>query len=344
MWRKVGALAGAALIAALFAAAALAATPVATLTMASRAQVDTSTSQPRISLSADGDGWHLDATILATASPRRARAAAAVQTAQFLLTGTYTLSHSGISPASGNISGTMGQDGTAQLNLGSSDATTDLAGTVSLETSGSTSLNLTGQLPALAATAAGDAPPADHTFWYISRAAGLTAYLLLTLNVCLGLMVRTRALDWLLARWRSFDLHQFTALLALGFLALHVFSLLGDHFIGYRLDQLLIPFASPYRPPWVALGVVALYLLIGIAGSSYLQRFISHRAWRAIHYLSFAAFLLALGHGILAGTDSGQPWAMLLYTGSGGLVAALTTSRLMRSRRAASLAPIPIPS
>jgi len=332
------------MFAALLAAGALAATPAATLAMAGKAQVDTSTSQPRISLSADGGGWHLDATILATSAARGRRGATAAQPAQFSLTGSYTLSHAGISPASGNVSGNMGQDGTGQLQLGSTDGTTDLGGTVSLGTSGSASLSLTGQLPALPATAATGTAAVDHTFWYISRAAGLTAYLLLTLNICLGLMVRTRALDWLLARWRSFDLHQFTALLALGFLALHVFSLLGDHFIGYRLDQLLVPFASPYRPSWVALGVVGVYLLIGIAGSSYLQRFIGHRAWRAIHYLSFAAFLLALGHGILAGTDSGQPWAMLLYTSSGGLVAALTTSRLLRSRRASSLAPVAVPS
>jgi predicted ferric reductase len=173
----------------------------------------------------------------------------------------------------------------------------------------------------------------DHTFWYISRAAGLTAYLLLTLNVCLGLMVRTRALDWLLARWRSFDLHRFTALLALGFLALHVFSLLGDRFIGYSLGELLIPFASPYRSLWVALGIVSLYLLLIIVASFYVRRWIGYRAWRAVHYLTFGAFVLSLLHGLLSGSDTAQIWAVALYWGTAMLTGALLVWRLTAENR-----------
>src|SRR5512146_510970 len=67
-----------------------------------------------------------------------------------------------------------------------------------------------------------------HVFWYITRATGFTAYLVLFANMVLGLMIKTKQYDDLVPRWSSFDLHQFTALLALGFLALHVFSLLFD--------------------------------------------------------------------------------------------------------------------
>jgi sulfoxide reductase heme-binding subunit YedZ len=173
----------------------------------------------------------------------------------------------------------------------------------------------------------------DHTFWYISRAAGLTAYLLLTLNVILGLMVRTRALEWLLTRWRSFDLHRFTALLALGFLALHVFTLLGDRFIGYSLGELLIPFTSPYRTLWVALGIVGLYLLLLIVASFLVRRWIGYRAWRALHYATFGAFVLSLLHGILSGSDTSQIWALALYWGTGMLTAALTIWRFTADDR-----------
>jgi sulfoxide reductase heme-binding subunit YedZ len=179
----------------------------------------------------------------------------------------------------------------------------------------------------------------DNVFWYLSRTAGLTAYVLLTLNVCLGLMVRTRALDWLLARWRAFDLHQFTALLALAFVLLHVLSLLGDQFVGFSVTQLFVPFASSYRPVSVAIGILAFYVMGGIIASFYLRRLIGHSAWRAIHYLTFAVFVLALAHGIFAGSDTGQAWAAPLYCGSGGLIAALTVWRFARTRNARREAP-----
>ena len=180
---------------------------------------------------------------------------------------------------------------------------------------------------ALAAAPGAGAAATDHRFWYLARATGLSAYLLLTLDVVLGVAVRTRFLDALLARWRSFDLHEFTALLALGFLAAHLLALLGDRYIGFRPWQVLVPLASPYRPVPVALGVVACYLLLLVTGSFYARRQIGQRAWRALHYLTFGGWLLALGHGLLAGTDTGTSWGLLLYAGSGFVVATLTIWR-----------------
>jgi sulfoxide reductase heme-binding subunit YedZ len=183
----------------------------------------------------------------------------------------------------------------------------------------------------LAATPGVGTAPGDHRFWYLARAAGLTAYLLLTLDVILGLVIHTRALDDLIARWQSFDLHQFTALLALGFLALHLLALLGDSYVGFRPWQLLIPFTSPYRPVPVALGVVALYLVLLIVGSFYVRRHIGQRAWRMLHYLSFGGWALALGHGLLAGTDTGTLWGLFLYAGTGFIVVALTIARFQEA-------------
>lgn len=153
----------------------------------------------------------------------------------------------------------------------------------------------------------------DYTFWYLARAAGLTAYVLLWLNVMLGLAVRTSFLEPLLARWRTFDLHQFTALLALGFIGLHVGALLGDHYIGFSVAQLLVPFQATYRPLWTGIGVLATYLVVAITGSFYVRRWIGQRAWRLLHYTSFGAFWLAWLHGVGAGTDSGMLWSALLY-------------------------------
>jgi hypothetical protein len=91
-------------------------------------------------------------------------------------------------------------------------------------------------------------------------------------------------------------------------LGLQVLALLGDHYVGFRLSQLLVPFTVPYRPFWTALGTLGLYLLGGIAASFYVRRLIGNRAWRTIHCATFGAFSLALLRGVFAGTDSGAPW------------------------------------
>ena len=64
-----------------------------------------------------------------------------------------------------------------------------------------------------------------------------------------------------------------------------------------------------------------------IVASFYVRRLIGHRTWRAIHFATFAVFLLALLHGLFAGSDTSQPWALVIYWVSGLLVAALTTWR-----------------
>ena len=309
--------------------AALAAAPSGSLPMAGQASVDQSGSQPRISLDAratDGSGWRLTADFVAQTSPRARRGSASASPAAYTLSGRFTLQHTGIASIGGDLTGSMSQDGAGTLRLTSADGATSVESNLLFDSPTSVTLAISGQLPTLAPAGSQVAttPATDHTFWYVSRAAGLTAFVLLTLNVWLGLMVHTRALDWLMARWRSFDLHRFTAFLALAFLALHVFSLLGDHFIGYSLSGLLIPFVSPYRPIWVSVGIVSFYLLLIVTASFYVRRWIGYRTWRILHYVTFVAFVLALMHGILSGSDSPQVWAIALYW-----VTAMLTSALM---------------
>jgi DNA-binding winged helix-turn-helix (wHTH) protein len=63
---------------------------------------------------------------------------------------------------------------------------------------------------------------------------------------------------------------------------------------------------------------------------------IGPRWWRRIHYLSFAAFLLTLAHGVLAGSDTSTIWAQLLYVISGGSLLGLTIYRVAWARRASA--------
>ncbi len=169
----------------------------------------------------------------------------------------------------------------------------------------------------------------SHVFWYITRATGFTAYLMLFANMVLGLMVKTKQYDDLVPRWSSFDLHQFTALLALGFLALHVFSLLFDSFLPFTLTQLFVPGTSTYRPFWIAVGIISLYALVVVTVTFYFRAQIGQRAWRLIHYASFVAFYLVLAHGVFSGSDSTELWAKLTYWVTGVVVCMLTASRFL---------------
>jgi len=94
-----------------------------------------------------------------------------------------------------------------------------------------------------------------------------------------------------------------------------------------------LPFASAsYRPVWVGLGQIGLYLLALVTLSFYVRRWIGARTWRLLHFLSFAVFALALAHGLFSGTDSGAPWVVWMYLASGLSVVALTAYRVMLSR------------
>ncbi|MDO8562443.1 MAG: ferric reductase-like transmembrane domain-containing protein [Candidatus Limnocylindria bacterium] len=174
-----------------------------------------------------------------------------------------------------------------------------------------------------------------HFFWYLSRASGMLAYLILCASVILGLRVRTRTLGKVGVSWGAFDLHQVASLAGLGALALHILSLLGDKWFAFSLRDLLVPFASPYRPVPTALGVIALYLLVAVLASSYLRKRLSLGVWRGIHMLSFVAFGLALFHGLGAGTESAEPWARALYWLTGTVVGVLFLTRLFDPARKA---------
>ncbi len=63
--------------------------------------------------------------------------------------------------------------------------------------------------------------------WYITRAAGLTSYLLLWLSVFWGLAVSSKILESLLHGSFTYDFHQFLSLLAIGFIAIHLLALLS---------------------------------------------------------------------------------------------------------------------
>jgi predicted ferric reductase len=133
----------------------------------------------------------------------------------------------------------------------------------------------------------------------------------------------------------AFELHRWTSLLGLLFSLFHALLLLWDRYIDFALARLLLPFASAsYRPLWVGAGQVGLYVMALVVFSFRLRREIGHRAWRLIHFASFAVFLLSLAHGLFSGTDSGGLWERGFYVAAGGSVLFLSLYRLLRPHSA----------
>jgi predicted ferric reductase len=161
-------------------------------------------------------------------------------------------------------------------------------------------------------------------WWYVTRASGIVAYLLLWFSMVLGLAVTSKYLDQLLERVFTYDFHQFISLLSIAFIAVHIIVLLFDRYLPYSIWQILVPFISPYRPFWVGVGVIGFYLIILVTVTFYMRNRIGGKAFRLIHVLSLVGYLGATLHGIYAGTDSTLLSMQLLYKGTGLVVIFLT--------------------
>jgi sulfoxide reductase heme-binding subunit YedZ len=192
-----------------------------------------------------------------------------------------------------------------------------------------------GMLAMLLSSAAPALALGSNLPWYITRAAGVTAYLLLSTDAILGLAISTRLLDRLISRASSFILHEWLAWLALGATGLHVIALLVDTVQPFSFADILIPLAASYRPIATGLGVIAMYLAVLITLSFYVRRRIGGRAWRTLHYATFALFVLATVHGITAGATQDLGWMQWAYTSSATLVGFMTAWRVVNGRRAA---------
>ena len=163
--------------------------------------------------------------------------------------------------------------------------------------------------------------------WYLARASGIVALVLLTIAVVLGLTLSGRAKLRYWPRFAIEDVHRFAGLLTGTFISLHVLTLFVDSYLPFSLMQLVVPGASTYRPLSTALGVVGTELLLALAITNRYRKRMSYRFWRRAHYLNFAVWGLALSHGIAAGTDRAAPWALALYIGAAATVTGLITWR-----------------
>jgi hypothetical protein len=189
---------------------------------------------------------------------------------------------------------------------------------------------------ALAGLMVGDQVMPDEVttlVWYAIRIAGVLAYLTLWLTTVSGICVS----GGLFPRWGAIlmPVHAL-ADLALSLALLHAALLLGDRFAGFTPETLVVPFRSSFQPIWTGLGIIALYLGAVVFWSVHIRPKIGYARWRFFHYSAFIVYVLALLHGLFAGTDSQSIAMKGMYLLTGGSVVALGFIRRRALRRKAA--------
>jgi methionine sulfoxide reductase heme-binding subunit len=180
--------------------------------------------------------------------------------------------------------------------------------------------------------------------WILARATGMAALVLFGGAMVAGLLVRTRAAIGPLKGSGMVDLHRLLSLLALLATAAHGVFLMQDATIDITPLSLVVPGIVPYRPLPTGIGVVTAELALLVHLSFRARKRIGSKAWRRLHWLTYAVFAGAVLHGIGSGTDSGTPWALAIYGGVVGAVAGLTGWRAVTARRGTRAAPRSSPS
>jgi predicted ferric reductase len=173
----------------------------------------------------------------------------------------------------------------------------------------------------------------DKLFWTGSRLTAFLAYLAFAGSVCYGLGMASGLVDAIAGKPVSFALHQDLALAGLAFTAAHVFLLLGDAYIGFTIQTLLVPGLSPYQTVPVAVGQIAAWAAVATVLSFYARRLMNPRVWRSLHTLSIVVFVLATVHGLYSGSDSKLDLIWWVYVGVALVVLFLAVYRLANAGR-----------
>jgi len=174
--------------------------------------------------------------------------------------------------------------------------------------------------------------------WYATRAAGLVTLVLLTASMVFGILNASR---FCTSRWPRFlvqGLHRNLSLLALTFLALHIGTTVIDTYTSIGLLAAFVPFVSAYKRFWLGLGALACDVLLMLVVTSLLRQWIGHRLWRAMHWVGYLCWPVAIAHGLGAGTDHGARWVLILTFGCVSLVLVSIVYRAVRAIPARRLA------
>jgi sulfoxide reductase heme-binding subunit YedZ len=170
-------------------------------------------------------------------------------------------------------------------------------------------------------------------FWYVTRASGIISLVLLTVTMLLGVATtnRVRARNW--PGYAQQELHRRISMIALVMVGLHVLTSVLDTFVDISWSAVVIPFTSSYGRVWVGVGTIGLDLMVAVLVSSLLRSRLRPGTWRALHWLAYLCWPVALAHTFGLGTDSGEAWVVALASACILSIAAALVWRLRVTAR-----------
>jgi predicted ferric reductase len=165
----------------------------------------------------------------------------------------------------------------------------------------------------------------DEALWALGRGTGVASLLLITVSVLLGILTRSGRPAFGLPRFAVTLVHRNASMLAMVFLVIHIVSLFFDPYAQLTLVDFVIPFLGADNTVWLGLGTLTFDLLIAITVTALLRNRIGLRAFRIVHWLTYAMWPIALAHAIGNGTDSGAGWfiALVVVTSASVLAAVI---------------------
>jgi len=184
---------------------------------------------------------------------------------------------------------------------------------------------------------------AQMRLWLAARATGITAFILLTILVGLGLVLShpVNQSTWKLSK-RIFPWHENLFVFVVAFVLVHAVTLAIDPYANVGFEGFLVPGLSHYRRVQVALGSLALYALILTALTARYTHLLPTGWWLKLHRFSLVVFLLSWVHGILSGTDSNA--LRPLYIACGVLILLAASYRYVVARQRRSTYSTSLPS
>jgi methionine sulfoxide reductase heme-binding subunit len=172
--------------------------------------------------------------------------------------------------------------------------------------------------------------PSTHLFWITSRAAGISALVLASLSVGVGLAMAGRLLGRGPERLR---IHETLSLSVMVAIAVHGLSLIGDQYLHPSLINVTVPFTLSYKTLATSIGIVSGWAFILLGLSYYVRKHIGTKRWRMLHRFTLLAWLGGLAHTFAMGTDAGQLWFLALVGLTAAPAVVLLALRMAKSRR-----------
>ena len=146
---------------------------------------------------------------------------------------------------------------------------------------------------------------------FLLKYSGVFALLALTGSVCMGVVATNRIIMTPGHRVLAQAVHRATSFGALAFLIIHiVLEITAKHLEESTTQHVhvldaFVPFLSQYRTFYMAEGTIASDIIVLLVVTGILRRRFTSSGnawkWRAIHYSSYAALILGVLHGLLAG-------------------------------------------